>query len=175
MVIIRRALEEDLAGIAALAARLVRYHHDLDPLRFMNVPDAADGYRHFLRGEMRSGDTVILGALRETEAGMSVVGYTYARVEPRNWNDLLDRCGRIHDVFVAEDERRQGIARKLLAETIRHLEELGAPRIVLHTAMYNGEAQELFTSFGFRTTMLEMTRETQQRAPRRSTFPPPES
>ena len=175
MVIIRRALEEDLPGIAALAAELVRYHHELDPQRFMHVPDASQGYRHFLRGEMRSGDVVILAALRETEIGTRVVGYTYARVEPRNWNDLLDRCGRIHDIFVAEDERRQGIARKLVIETIHHLQELGAPRIVLHTAMYNGEGQQLFTSLGFRTTMLEMTREVEQRAPRRSTFPPPES
>jgi len=175
MVIVRPALDEDIPGVAALAAQLVRYHYGLDPLRFMNIPKAEEGYRHFLRGEMRSGDVVILAALREPEAPEAkprVIGYTYARVEPRNWNALLDRCGAIHDIYVAEEERQQGIARKLLEETIRHLEELGIPRIILHTAIQNERAQRLFASVGFRTTMLEMTRENTR--PTRRSIPPPE-
>ncbi|WP_394822673.1 GNAT family N-acetyltransferase [Pendulispora albinea] len=176
MVIIRPALDEDIAGVAALAAQLVRYHHGLDPLRFMQVPRVEEGYRHYLKGEMRSGDVVILVALREPEKPEDtrrphVVGYTYSRVEPRNWNALLDRCGMIHDVFVAEEERRHGLARRLMHETIRHLEDLGIPRIVLYTATQNEQAQRLFASLGFRTTMLELTRETTH-PPRRSVPPP---
>lgn len=36
----------------------------------------------------------------------------------------------------------------------------GAPRTVLSTAARNEAAQRLFASFGFRPTMIEMTRET---------------
>jgi ribosomal protein S18 acetylase RimI-like enzyme len=39
------------------------------------------------------------------------------------------------------------------------LTERGTPRLVLHTATQNQTAQRLFARFGFRTTMLEMTRE----------------
>jgi hypothetical protein len=35
----------------------------------------------------------------------------------------------------------------------------GAPRIVLHTAASNADAQALFARLGFRRTMVEMTRE----------------
>jgi ribosomal protein S18 acetylase RimI-like enzyme len=42
---------------------------------------------------------------------------------------------------------------------VRRLTEKGAPRIVLMTAVQNEPAQRLFTRLGFRTTMLEMTRE----------------
>jgi len=170
MVTVRLALDEDLAGVAALAARLVRYHHDLDPLRFLLPANVEDGYRHYLRGELRSGDVVILVALKELPHASHVVGYAYARIEPRNWNDLLDRSGKIQDLFVLEEERGQGLGRRLLQETIRRLEDLGIPRIVLHTATQNVEAQTLFASEGFRTTMLEMTRENTR--PARRSVPP---
>ena len=35
----------------------------------------------------------------------------------------------------------------------------GVPRVVLHTADPNAEAQRLFQRLGFRPTMIEMTRE----------------
>ncbi len=168
MVTIRAARNEDMAGVAALAASLVRQHHALDAQRFFLPPGVEEGYRRYLHGELRSGDAVILVAVDDTNR---VLGYTYSRVEPRDWNALLDRCGALHDIFVAEDARRQGIARKLMEETVRQLEELGVPRIVLHTATQNRAAQQLFASLGFRTTMLEMTRESTSH-PRRSVPPP---
>jgi ribosomal protein S18 acetylase RimI-like enzyme len=36
---------------------------------------------------------------------------------------------------------------------------MGAPRVLLHTAVQNEQAQALFSKLGFRSTMLEMTRE----------------
>jgi ribosomal protein S18 acetylase RimI-like enzyme len=41
----------------------------------------------------------------------------------------------------------------------RRLERLGAPRVLLHTASQNREGQALFAKLGFRSTMIEMTRE----------------
>ena len=166
-VTIRAARHEDIPGVAALAGNLVRYHHALDSQRFMLPPNVEQGYLHYLHGELRSGDVVMLVAVDDAAR---VLGYTYARVEPRDWNALLDRCGAIHDIFVADNARRQGLARRLMEETVRQLEELGVPRIVLHTAVQNQEAQQLFASLGFRTTMLEMTREN-ARPPRRSVPP----
>jgi ribosomal protein S18 acetylase RimI-like enzyme len=47
-----------------------------------------------------------------------------------------------------------------LAEAvIARLRALGAPRVVLHTAVQNAAAQRLFERLGFRRTMVEMTRE----------------
>ena len=44
-------------------------------------------------------------------------------------------------------------------DTAPELERRGAPRILLATAVENEPAQRLFASLGFRTTMVEMTRE----------------
>ncbi len=48
---------------------------------------------------------------------------------------------------------------KLVNEAVRRLTAKGAPRVLLLTAVQNEAAQKLFAKLGFRTTMLEMTRE----------------
>jgi ribosomal protein S18 acetylase RimI-like enzyme len=86
-----------------------------------------------------------------------VVGYAYARLEPKDWNALLDAHGALHDILVADSARRQGIGKKLLERVLAELRTLGAERVVLHTAVQNRAAHKLFAAVGFRKTMLEMT------------------
>lgn len=154
---IRDVTRADLPAVARLAAQLVRYHHDLDPRRYMKIDHVEEGYEHFLGGELGRREVVLLCAVRDADQG--IVGYTYARLEPRDWNALLDRHGALHDVLVDPGARRGGIGRRLVLETCKRLEALGAPRVVLATAVQNREAQALFASVGFRSTMIEMTRE----------------
>ena len=47
---------------------------------------------------------------------------------------LLDTHGALHDVWVEEDARRAGVAKRLVGELCARLESLGAPRIVLSSA-----------------------------------------
>jgi ribosomal protein S18 acetylase RimI-like enzyme len=153
---VRSAVRADLPAVAALAGALVRMHHAIDPARFMLVDDVERGYAWWFGKELDNRDAVIVVAVDDAGA---VVGYAYARMEERDWNALRDACGALHDVFVTEAARRHGVAKALLAEVIRRLEELGAPRVVLSTAWSNEPAQRLFESMGFRRTMIEMTRE----------------
>ena len=152
-----RMTPTDLPAVAVLAGRLVRMHHDLDPLRFIHLPCPEAGYGRYLGGELKSDDVVLLVAKRRADAAL--VGYAYARLEPRNYNDLLDACGKLHDVYVDESARGQGVGEQLVRAVLRRLTDQGAPRVVLATAVQNENAQRLFERLGFRTTMLEMTRE----------------
>jgi ribosomal protein S18 acetylase RimI-like enzyme len=113
-----------------------------------------EGYVRWFGRELRREAAVILVAAR----GTAIVGYAYATLEQRDFNQLLDEHAAVHDIVVASDARRAGIGRRLLTALIETLEELGAPRIVLHTMVDNHEAQALFRSVGFRATMFEMTR-----------------
>jgi ribosomal protein S18 acetylase RimI-like enzyme len=88
-----------------------------------------------------------------------VAGYAYARRENRNYNELLDAHGKLHDVYVDESARGRGAGEALVREALRRLAEKGAPRVVLSTAVQNEAARRLFEKVGFRTTMLEMTAE----------------
>lgn len=154
-VILRRALRDDLGAVARLAGKLTRMHHALDERRFFLPDRVEEGYAWWFGREIDRDEVVLLVALR---AGV-IVGYAYGRLEERDWNQLLDACGALHDLWVEEGERRHGIAERLVEATIAALVAKGAPRIVLHTAADNGAAQALFARLGFRRTMVEMTRE----------------
>jgi ribosomal protein S18 acetylase RimI-like enzyme len=152
--IVRRATSADLDAAAALAARLVRQHHEVDAGRFFLPENVEQGYAGWFRHELARREAVILVAV----AGQALVGYAYGTLEDRDWNLLLDRHGAIHDIFVADTARRRGTGLALLQAIIVELEGLGAPRIVLSTMVGNENAQRLFERVGFRRTMLEMTR-----------------
>jgi ribosomal protein S18 acetylase RimI-like enzyme len=152
---IRPARRDELAAVAALAAKLVHLHHDFDGARFFVPERVAEGYAWWFGKEIDRAEVALFVAAR----GPRVVGYAYGRLEERDWNQLLDACGALHDLWV-EDERRGGVARRLVDAVVGALRDKGAPRVVLHAAAKNEAAQALFARLGFRPTMVEMTRET---------------
>jgi ribosomal protein S18 acetylase RimI-like enzyme len=158
-VLIRAARREDLPATALLAARLVRQHHAYDPLRFMRIEPIEEGYERFLRTQVDRDGIVFLVAIEAREGPEAVVGYLLASLKDRDWSDLRDACGKIHDVYVDDGARGRGVATRLVEDALARLSAMGAPRTVLMTAWRNDGARRLFERLGFRPTMLEMTRE----------------
>jgi ribosomal protein S18 acetylase RimI-like enzyme len=158
--IVRPVEPPDLDAVGRLAGQLVRYHRALDPQRYMQIENVEAGYASFLGGEATNPRAVVLCA--QLPAG-DIVGYAYGTLEGRDWNALLDPHGALHDVLVDPSARRTGIGERLVLDTCRRLEALGAPRVLLHTAVQNRQAQALFAKLGFRPTMLEMARERGER------------
>ena len=108
MITIRSATPDDLAETAALAAKLVRFHHALDRLRFLTPTDRLEeGYRGFLATRLDHDDAVVMVA----DDDGAIVGYAYGALEDRDWNLLLEAHGAVHDVWVEERARRSGVAR----------------------------------------------------------------
>jgi ribosomal protein S18 acetylase RimI-like enzyme len=153
--ILRPARRDELGDVARLAGQLVRMHHALDAPRFFLPERVEEGYAWWFGRELDRDEVVLLVAVR----GGAIVGYAYGRLEERDWNQLLDACGALHDVWVEEAERRRGVASRLVEAAVAALVAKGAPRVVLHTAAGNASAQALFARLGFRPTMVEMTRE----------------
>jgi len=155
-VVIRRATAADLPALGKLGASLLRTHYAFDPQRFMAPRgDAESGYAWFLGTQLKEEDVAVFVAER---SGV-VIGYVYAAMEPQSWKELRDAAGFIHDVVVAPEAQRIGVASALVESACEWLRSIGAPRVVLGTAEKNDSAQRLFTRLGFRRTMIEMTRE----------------
>jgi len=153
---VRRALPADLPAIGRLGGLLVRLHHEFDPQRFIEPPpQIEEGYASFVGRQLDNRDVVLLVAER---AGR-VLGYTYAGLEGYDYMALRGPAGALYDIVVDPSERGQGVGRLLVQATLAELAALGAPRVVLSTAVHNETAQRLFTAAGFRPTMIEMTRE----------------
>jgi ribosomal protein S18 acetylase RimI-like enzyme len=154
-VTIRPARPSDLPALGRMGAQLARLHHEWDPQRFFLHEPMEEGYAWWLGKEAKNRKAVVLVAAR----GRRIVGYTYGRVEPRDWNALRDACGVLTDLMVDERERGQGTGKLLTEAILAALKALGAPRVVLQSAARNRTAQRFFKSLGFRPTMVELTRE----------------
>ena len=155
-IVIRPAQESDVLYLGRLGALLLETHYAFDQQRFMAPrTNSAEGYAWFLRSQLKDKDAIVFVAER---AG-GVVGYVYAGLEPRSWKELREMAGFIHDVVVEESSRGKGIAVSLLEAATEWLRAQGAPRVMLWTAENNVAAQRLFSSLGFRRTMIEMTQE----------------
>jgi len=154
-VVVRPCQPADLPAVGKLAARLVREHHAMDPERFLIFDHIEEGYAAYLGSEMKKKRSLVLVAADSD----GILGYAYGRIEPRDWNALRESCGVLHDVYVDERGRRRGVGARLVEEMVKRLGALGAPRVVLMTAVQNANAHRLFQRLGFRTTMLEMTKE----------------
>lgn len=155
-IIVRPAAPRDVPALGRLGALLMRMHHELDRRRFLAPgPHPEIGYGSFLGSQIGEADTIVLVAEQEG----AVAGYVYAAIEPRSWQALLDEAGVIHDLIVDPAHRRAGVASALLTGVLDALRARGARQVVLSTAEQNVAAQQLFVRFGFRRTMIEMTRE----------------
>ena len=153
---IRRATAGDVEAIGRLGALLLRVHYEFDSARFMQPgPGAEDGYAWFLRSQLDNEDSLVLVA----EAHGAVVGYLYASIEPRNWKELRERAGFVHDILVTEASRGGGLAQALMDEAFAWMRQHNVPRVLLWTAAPNDRARRLFERLGFRATMVEMTKE----------------
>jgi ribosomal protein S18 acetylase RimI-like enzyme len=154
--IIRRALPTDRDALGRLGAMLMTTHYDFDRLRFLRPGDDADEhYGEFLISQLDEADAFVLVA----EADGRVAGYVYGAIEPLSWQALRDRAGFIHDVAVDPSARRRGVASALLTAALDWFRERQLPRVMLGTSPSNTAARAAFSRFGFRETMIEMTRE----------------
>lgn len=153
---VRAARADDLPPLGRLGAVLMQAHHDFDPQRFLPPGDDPEaGYEEFLRSQLADPDGIVLVAER---AGV-ILGYVYAGIEPRSWKELRDEAGFIHDVAVSAAARRERVGTALVAAALDWLKGRGVPRVVIWTAEANEPGRRLFTTLGFRKTMIEMTKE----------------
>jgi len=154
--VVRRASSADVQTLGRLGARLVEEHHSLDRTRFLATRKGmANDYASFLRSQLDDPETVIFVA----EDNAKVIGYAWAEIEGPDYMALRGPAGVLHDVIVDPEYRGRGVGRLLIEATLSYLNSQGAPRVVLSTAERNLPAQRLFERFGFRKTMIEMTRD----------------
>jgi len=154
--IIRRATTSDLPSIGRLGSLLIKEHHNFDSRRFIAASSGTPaGYASFIETQLEDPDKAVLVA---DDNGV-VIGYAYAAVEGHDYMALRGPAGVLEDLIIDPEHRRGGVGSLLLDAMFAFFRLRGVPRVVLSTAYQNEAAQRLFTSKGFRRTMIEMTRE----------------
>ena|SRR5262245_8505764 len=153
MITIRLATASDRESLGRFGAALMRQHHAEDPRRFMQVEHPEAGYGRFLVSQLSNPNARVMVA----EHSGRTVGYIYADIQSTNWNELRGPCGAVHDIYVDETARHLGAGRELMRAAIDWIYSKGQSQVVLMTKTRNEQARHLFTTLGFRPTMIEMT------------------
>lgn len=149
---IRPAERRDLPALGRLGGALGRRHVEFDPRRYVLAEPAEAAYENFFAAELGLPGTAVLLAERDGTA----VGYVFGRVEPASFVSLASVAGWIHDLYVDEPARGNGLGGRLLDAAIAALRELGCTTVMLSVAAQNPAAAALFRRRGFRPALQEM-------------------
>jgi ribosomal protein S18 acetylase RimI-like enzyme len=158
---IRPATPADVPHVLPMVDKLARLHEKWDPGRYDYKPNPAQMYRRWLATRAADPSSVFLVA--ERDALMKDVpflaGFLVGTIEESIPIYRIDRFGFIHDVWVEQDYRHEGIGRQMAMLAMEKFRELGVKQVRLETAAANEPARKLFASCGFRSASVEMLAE----------------
>jgi ribosomal protein S18 acetylase RimI-like enzyme len=141
-----------------MVEKLAELHEQWDPQRYDYKPHPGEMYRRWLAARATDPQSVFLVADHERlmRDVPFLVGFLIGTVENAIPIYRTPRFGFIHDLFVEEDYRNEGIGRRLAVTAIEKFRDIGVPQVRLETAAPNEAARKLFESAGFRTSSIEM-------------------
>lgn len=155
---IRPAVASDVPSVLPMVQRLADLHEKWDPARFAYKSETGERYRDWMT--KRAGDDSSVFLVAEHERILAdvpfIVGFIIGTIEEAIPIYRVATFGFVHDLFVHEDYRHEGIARQMTMLAIEKFRSLGVTQVRLETAADNEPARKLFASCGFRPSATEM-------------------
>jgi ribosomal protein S18 acetylase RimI-like enzyme len=150
---VRPATPQDVPAVLPMVRKLCELHRAWDPAKYDFVDGIEEMYRGWLTARSTDSRAVFLVADRP---GRGPVAFLIGTVEREIPIYRLREFGFIHDLWVEEDYRHEGVARQLVMRAVERFGEIGVSQIRLDTAAANEAARRLFERCGFRTSVTEM-------------------
>jgi ribosomal protein S18 acetylase RimI-like enzyme len=148
----RPATPEDVPAVLPMVRKIAAMHQQLDPAKYTFRSDPGEMYRGWLRNRSADPRSVFLVA----DAGTRLGGFLVATVEDEIPIYRVEQIGFIHDLWVEEEYRHEGIGRQLVTMAVESFRDIGVKQIRCDTAWENPAARELFKACGFRPSTVEM-------------------
>ncbi|MFI5316153.1 MAG: GNAT family N-acetyltransferase [Myxococcota bacterium] len=147
----RAARADDHEAILVFWLELIEHHRRLWPANA-----SAPNLREVLASEIRRGATRARCRLLVAERAGARVGFLFAEVEQAGGGEV-EPAGWIHELWVAPDERRSGVASALVAEADAFFAARGVRRVSVRVESANQDALRYWTrrGFGERARILE--------------------
>ncbi len=158
---IRPATPADVPAVLPMVQKLATLHERWDPARYDYKPNTAEMYRKWLAARAEDPQSVFFVADHERLLAdvPYIVGFLVGTIEKPIPIYRIDRFGFIHDLWIEEDYRHEGLARQMTMLAMEKFRDLGVKQVRLETATANEPARRLFVSCGFRSASVEMLAE----------------
>src|SRR5688500_14522356 len=155
---IRPATPADVPAVLPMVAKIAALHERWDAAKYGYRAEPAEMYRGWLTSRARDPRSVFLVAQRDailTDVPF-LVGFLVATVEREIPIYRIEEYGFVHDLWVDEPYRHEGIGRQMLMLAVERFKELGVSQVRADTAAGNEAARGLMRSCGFRPSTTEM-------------------
>ncbi len=143
---IREAKSQDIEQVTQFGVRLLKQHADLDPY-FVPVKNINKLYQKFLERCLDSKDYLFLVA----EENGKLAGYAVGEIQTRAAVFKISENGYINDVFVDEEFRKLGIAKKFLSELKKWFKDKNIKYVELSVHVKNEIGKKTWEKFEFDT------------------------
>lgn len=159
---IRPATPDDVPAVLPMVRAVCAFHERLDPAKYAFRDDPARLYDDWLRERATDRESVLLVADAgpnddgEGPTDRKLVGFIVGTVMDEIPIYRVERYGFLHDLWVDERYRNEGVGRQLVTEAVARFREMGVPQVRLDTAFDNETARALFRTCGFRPSIVEM-------------------
>lgn len=150
---IRPATIDDVPKVLPMIGKLAKLHESWDLERYPYTEDSEQRYDRWLRA--RADDPRSIFLVAQTEGGQ-IAGFAVATVEKNIPIYRVGEYGFLHDLWVEEEYRHEGIGRQMMMRVIERFKEMGISQIRLETAALNDMARDVFVKCGFRISTVEM-------------------
>lgn len=152
---IRPATADDVPAVLPMVRKIASMHEKLDPAKYSFRSDPGEMYRNWLRKRASDPHSVFLVA-DARQNPPKLLGFLIGTVEQEIPIYRLEEMGFIHDLWVEEEYRHEGIGRQLVMMAIERFREMGVKQIRCDTAWANDAARSLFQVCGFRPSTVEL-------------------
>ncbi len=149
---VERVQLDQVAALVDLFLLVERQHETYWPLRWKLRDDISERYTRWISGNLEKPDWLFAVA----RAQQRVIGGVAVGIMTEIPIYIYDRYAFIHDLAVAADHRRQGVATRLVQFATDWAAGNGVNQLRLMAAEPNAAARGLFSHLGFRCTYHEM-------------------
>jgi len=155
---IRSATVQDVPGVLPMVAKTCALHESWDPAKYGFLEKPAERYSRWLTARATDPRSVFLvaDAPASPASPAALAGFLIGTVEQEIPIYRIKEFAFLHDLWVEEAYRHEGIARQMVMLAIERFRELGVKQVRLDTAAANEAARGLFKSCGFRPSCVEM-------------------
>ena len=153
---IRPATPADVPAVLPMVAKVCAFHEHLDPAKYGFIPHPERMYRQWLEKRATDRRSVFLVADAGRGGSPKLVAFLIGMAEAEIPIYRLKEFGFVHDLWVEEDYRHEGIARQMVTLAVERFAGIGVTQVRLDTATANEPARSLFAACGFRPSVTEM-------------------